>query len=90
MDFVVSMRGKTVAIECKAGSAPAIGKGTYSAIDAIRPDRAYVVAPVDEPYSPNEKLTVVRLDDLGGIYDGFMEKSHAVFADGRLGSHALL
>jgi hypothetical protein len=33
-----------------------------------------VVAPVGEPYSPNEKLTVVRLDDLGGIYNGFMEK----------------
>lgn len=68
MDFVVSMRGKTVAIECKAGSAPSIGKGTYNAIDAIRPDCAYVVAPVEEPYPLNEKLSVVRLEDLDGIY----------------------
>jgi hypothetical protein len=68
MDFVVSMRGKTVAIECKAGSVPSIGKGTYSAIDAIQPDCAYVVAPVEEPYPLNEKLSVVRLEDLDGIY----------------------
>jgi len=68
MDFVVSMRGKTVAIECKAGSVPSIGKGTYSAIDVIRPDCAYVVAPVEEPYPLNEKLSVVRLEDLDGIY----------------------
>ena len=68
MDFVVSMRGKTVTIECKAGSAPSIGKGTYNAIDAIRPDCAYVVAPVEEPYPLNEKLSVVRLGDLDGIY----------------------
>ena len=79
MDFVVAMRGKTVAIECKAGSAPSIGKGTYCAIDAIRPDRAYVVAPVYEPYSPNEKLSVVRLDDLGDIYRGITEKIHPIF-----------
>ncbi len=71
MDFVVSMRGKTVAIECKAGSAPSIGKGTYNAIDAIRPDCAYVVAPVEEPYPLNEKLSVVRLEDLDGIYEKF-------------------
>ena len=52
----------------KAGSAPSIGKGTYNAIDAIRPDCAYVVAPVEEPYPLNEKLSVVRLEDLDGIY----------------------
>ena len=70
MDFVVSMRGKTVAIECKAGAAPSVGKGTYSAIETIRPDFSYVVAPVEEPYPLSEKLSVIRLADLGGIFTG--------------------
>ena len=72
MHFVVSMRGKTVAIESKAGAAPSVGKGTYSAIDTIHPDYSYVVAPVEEPYPLNEKLSVIRLADLGGIFTGLM------------------
>ena len=73
MDFVVSMRGKTVAIECKAGAAPSVGKGTYSAIETICPDFSYVVAPVEEPYFLNANLSVIRLADLGGIFTGFTE-----------------
>lgn len=70
MDFVVSMHGKMVAIECKAGAAPSVGKGTYSVIDTIRPDFSYVVAPVEEPYPLNEKISVIRLSDLGGMFAG--------------------
>ena len=77
MDFVVSMRGKTVAIECKAGAAPSVGKGTYSAIETIRPDFSYVVAPVEEPYLLNANLSVIRLADLGGIFTGVTEDGKA-------------
>ena len=53
-----------------------LGKITYSAIDAIRPDCAYMVAPVEEPYPLNEKLSVVRLEDLDGLYK-FTERKYA-------------
>ena len=70
MDFVVANGGKTVAIDCKAGTAPSIGKGTYSAIEAIQPDYSYVVAPVESPYPASEKLSVIPLECLGGIFGG--------------------
>ncbi len=68
MDFVVKRGMKTVALECKASSAPSVGKGTYNALDAIRPDTAYVVAPVDETYPLNDRITAIPLSELGDIF----------------------
>ena len=68
MDFVVSRGGNTVAVECKASTAPSVGRGTYSALDAICPDAAYVVAPVSESYELNERLTVIPLNDMKGLF----------------------
>ncbi len=68
MDFVVKRGTRTVALECKASSAPSVGRGTYSALDAIRPDTAYVVAPVEETYALNDRITATPLSGLGDIF----------------------
>ena len=68
MDFVVKRETRTVALECKASSAPSVGRGTYSTLDAIRPDAAYVVAPVEETYALNDKITAIPLSGLGDIF----------------------
>lgn len=68
MDFVVKKGRRTVALECKASTAPSVGKGTYFALDAIRPDAAYVVAPVDETYALNDRMTAMPLSALGDIF----------------------
>ena len=68
MDFVVKKGQQTVAIECKASTAPSVGKGTYFALDAIRPDAAYVVAPVDETYELNDRITAIPLSSLCDIF----------------------
>ena len=68
MDFVVKKGQRTVALECKASSAPSVGRGTYSALDAIRPDAAYVVAPVEETYALNDRITAIPLSGLGDIF----------------------
>ena len=68
MDFVVKKGQRTVALECKASSAPSVGRGTYSALDAIRPDAAYVVAPVEETYALNDRMTAIPLSGLGDIF----------------------
>lgn len=70
MDFVVSRGGNTVAVECKASTAPSVGRGTYSALDAICPDAAYVVAPVSEAYELNARLTVIPLNDMKSLFGG--------------------
>ena len=59
IDFIVTRRGKTIALECKASSSPSVGKGTYCSLDAIRPDAAYVVAPIDEAYPLNDRITAI-------------------------------
>ena len=69
MDFVVRRGTKTVALECKASSAPSVGRGTYNALDAICPNAAYVVAPVKETYALNERITAIPLSSLAGIFD---------------------
>ena len=68
MDFVVKRGTRTVALECKASSAPYVGRGTYSALDAIRPDAAYVVAPVEETYALNDRITAIPLSALCDIF----------------------
>ena len=68
MDFVVKRGLKTVALECKASTAPSVGKGTYNALDAIRPNAAYVVAPVGEAYALNDRITAIPLSELGDIF----------------------
>ena len=68
MDFVVKKGRRTVALECKASTAPSVGRGTYSALDAIRPDATYVVAPVDETYALNDRITAIPLSALGDIF----------------------
>ena len=68
MDFVVRRGQKIVALECKASTAPSVGKGTYSALDAIRPTAAYVVAPVGETYPLNDRITAIPLSGLDDIF----------------------
>ena len=68
MDFVVKRETRTMALECKASSAPSVGRGTYSALDAIRPDATYVVAPVEETYALNDRITAIPLSGLGNIF----------------------
>ena len=67
MDFVVTRQGKIVALECKASTAPSVAKGTYSALDAIRPDAAYVVAPIGEAYALNNRITAIPLSGIKDI-----------------------
>ena len=69
MDFIVTRHGKTIALECKASASPSVGKGTYSSLDTIHPDAAYVVAPIDEVYPLNDRITVIPPSGLKDILD---------------------
>lgn len=69
MDFVIVDRGRTVAIECKASTVPSVGRGTYESLDAIKPDAAFVVAPIEMAYPLNENLKAIPLANLPCIFD---------------------
>ena len=62
-------RGRTVAVECKASSAPAVTRGNTLALGDIRPDRAFVAAPVAASYALSSVWTVLAPADLPAVFD---------------------
>lgn len=64
MDLIVQKNGKLVAIECKASTAPQLTQGFWKTLDIIKPDRTYVVAPIERRYEMHDNINVVNLGDL--------------------------
>lgn len=72
MDFVMELRGKTLAIECKATSAPSLQKGNYLAAEDIRPAHTIVAAPVAESWPLAQGFTVAGLPHLRQTVERFL------------------
>jgi predicted AAA+ superfamily ATPase len=63
-DFVVVTPHSVLALECKGSLSPKPSKGTYYAIDDIKPNRACIVAPVENGWPIAKGLDVVSLEEL--------------------------
>ena len=61
IDLVIETDKKRIAVECKASTAPQLSRGNYSAIEDIRADKIYVVAPVKSQYKLKENIIVANL-----------------------------
>ena len=61
MDLVLQYGDKTIAIECKSSTAPQVTKGFWNAIDDIKPDYTYIVAPIEGEYDIKNNVTVCGL-----------------------------
>ncbi len=59
IDLILTKGQKTVAIEIKSSTSPRLSKGTWNAIDSIKPDVTLVIAPVEEQY-PLAKNVMVK------------------------------
>ncbi len=59
LDCVVEAPGQRIGFEIKLSSAPKPTRGFYSACDDLGVARAYVVAPVDEPYPLSASVEVI-------------------------------
>jgi len=64
LDFVTEIKRKRIAIECKAAKSPSLNRGNYSAIDTIKPDHVFVVAPVDKGWHMSKGIDVVSVNEL--------------------------
>lgn len=69
VDFVLRRGGRTVAVECKASSAPAVTRGNTLALADIRPDCAFVVAPVTASHPLSADWTVMAPADIPAMFD---------------------
>ncbi|MDR3297087.1 MAG: DUF4143 domain-containing protein, partial [Prevotellaceae bacterium] len=64
MDFVVRLKRHTFAVECKASFTPVLSKGSYSAIEDIRPTHTFVVTPSADSWAMSQGVDVVSLSEL--------------------------
>lgn len=64
LDLVIEKGAKRIAVECKASSAPQIGKNFWKALDTVEPEQAYIVALVSEAYLIEKNVEVCGLLDV--------------------------
>jgi len=62
IDLILHNQNMIFAIECKSSMAPKVTRGFWSSIDAIKPDKCYIAAPVKEHYSISEHTVVANFD----------------------------
>lgn len=64
MDFVMTLNNNVFAIECKSSLSPILSKGTYHAIDDIKPVRTIVVAPVEKGWQMKPGIEVASIIEM--------------------------
>ncbi len=69
IDFVMKVRNKVFAIECKASYSPVLSNGNYLAIEDIAPVQTFIVTPSADSWSMKEKIDVVSLGTLKSKID---------------------
>lgn len=63
LDLLIERGTRTIAVECKASSAPQVTKGFWNAIETTKPDKTYIVSPVSASYPFKKDVEVCRLSD---------------------------
>ena len=61
LDLVLQRGNYTIAIECKASTAPKPTKGFWKSLDVVKPQKSFIVAPVNDQYDLKENVTVLGL-----------------------------
>lgn len=64
IDLVLEKGSTKIAIEIKSSAAPTLTQGYFEALKVIRPERAFVLAPVDAPFPLKNDVWVHSLEDL--------------------------
>ena len=64
LDLVAQVHGRTLAFEIKLSSAPKPARGFWQALQDVKPERAFVVAPVERGYALAAGVQVVGLAEL--------------------------
>ena len=73
LDLLIERANRTIAVECKASSAPQVTKGFWNAIETIKPDKTYIIAPVQTSYPFKNNVEVCGLSDFLKKIEGDFE-----------------
>lgn len=63
LDLIIEKGSRVIAVECKASSAPQVTKGFWNAIETVKPDKTFIVAPVSTSYHFKNGVEVCGLSD---------------------------
>lgn len=72
IDLLLTRGKKTIAVECKVSSAPIPTRGFWSALDDIKPDESWIIAPVKDSYFIKEGVRVAGIGEFLKNH-GFMQ-----------------
>ncbi len=64
MDLVLEKASRRIGFEFKASAAPSVTVGFWHSMEALKLDKAYVIAPVESGYPVRENVRVVSLREL--------------------------
>jgi hypothetical protein len=64
LDLVMIKGRKRIAIECKVSTAPQFSAGFWKSIEIIKPEKVWVVCPIEKKYSIKENVVVCGLGDV--------------------------
>ena len=64
LDLVLERANERLAVECKASSAPTVSRGFWTALEDLKVKRAFVVAPIKEPFPLGRGAMALPLDEL--------------------------
>jgi predicted AAA+ superfamily ATPase len=58
IDLIMKKGDRIIAFECKVSSSPSLTRESWTAIEDVRPERSFVLAPVQNPYYLKENISV--------------------------------
>jgi predicted AAA+ superfamily ATPase len=61
IDFLISDGIKVIAIECKASLSPSLSRGTYTALEDLKPGKTLIACPIESGYPVQNNIEVVSL-----------------------------
>jgi predicted AAA+ superfamily ATPase len=64
IDFVIKIKNKVFAIECKSGLSPTLSKGNYNAIEDVNPIHTFIVCPVEKGWQMKNGIDIVSLSEI--------------------------
>ncbi len=67
LDLILIRGNQCIAIECKASTAPILTKGFWRALDVVKPQRTFVIAPILGYYDIAPQVMVCGLDEFLNI-----------------------
>jgi predicted AAA+ superfamily ATPase len=61
LDLILENGDQRIVVECKASTAPKLSKGFWRALDDIKPQKTYIIAPITGSYPIKESVMVCSL-----------------------------